>query len=358
LGLRLALVDASALPDDQLLGFVHAQARQLAFQQSQLWAAMAEVARRPPLSVTADDALTPERVFDLAAAEISAELLLSRSAAERELGYGVDLAGLPRVADALRAGELDRVKAVVLVDACRYLSDEHRTKVLDEILPTCSTTRVSAMKAQVQRLAIALDPDWAARRYRQAMRDQKVVHYIAEDGTVTIAAHGLPADQALAAMARLSHLAHATKRAGACATVDHLRGTLICGLIDSRFAGMNETQIIAELVAEFPKPTAEPTAEPTTEDQAAEPTDGPAEETVDEATTEEPPVDDDTHDADAWDDDELVDDELAEQAPRSAGISPRRTHRLGTIECVVRPIRTSIRAPIPHSDDDPDPPPF
>jgi len=255
--------DVSALPDEQLLGFVHAQYRQLAFQQERLWAALAEVARRPPLRITADASLSPERQFDLAAAEISAELRVSRFAAERELGYGLDLVSLPRVAAALRAGELDRSKAVVLVEACRDLTEAHRDTILDEILPTAAMRRVSELKARVQRLAIALDPSWAERRYRQAVSGQKVVHYLAEDGTVTVTASGLPAEQALAAMARLSRLAHAAKRAGARASVDRLRGTLICGLIDARFAGMTEPQIIAELVTEFPQPTADPTTDPT-----------------------------------------------------------------------------------------------
>ena len=126
LAVRLALVDAGALPDEQLMGFVHDQYRQLAYQQEQVWAALAEVARRPPLHVTAPDGLTAERQLDLAAAEISAELRLSQFAAERELSYGLDLQELPRVAAALRAGELDRVKAVVLLEALRDLAETHR----------------------------------------------------------------------------------------------------------------------------------------------------------------------------------------------------------------------------------------
>ena len=276
LGVRLALNELSALPDDQLLAHVHAQYRQLAFHQGQLWAALAEVHRRPPLNLTTEHGLTAERRFDLAAAEISAELRLSRFAAERELGYGLDLAEMPRIGAALRAGQLDRVKTVVLLEACRDLSDQHRDKILDDVLPTAERARVSALKARVQRLAIALDPGWAERRYQHAVREQKVVHYLAEDGTVTIAATGLPADQALAAMARLTRLARAAKRAGAAAGLERLKGTLICGLIDARFAGMNEPQIITELVAEFPKPTNPPT-DPTP--GPSDPTPGPTDPT-------------------------------------------------------------------------------
>jgi uncharacterized protein DUF222 len=195
LGVRLALVDAGALPDEQLMGFVHDPYRQLAYQQEQVWAALAEVGRRPPLHVTADGALTPERQLDLAAAEISAELRLSHFAAERELSYGLDLEELPRVAAALRAGDLDRVKAVVLLEALRDLAEAHRDKILDAVLPVAATVPVSDLKGRVQRLAMALDPAWAERRYRTALKHQKVVHYLAEDGTVTVtvAANGLPA---------------------------------------------------------------------------------------------------------------------------------------------------------------------
>src|SRR3954469_15614772 len=265
---RLAHVELGALPDEQLLDFVHAQSRQLAFQQEQFWASLAEVGRRAPVSFDPNDAWTPERRFDSAVAEIVAELRISRLTAEHELNYALDLQDQPRVAAALRAGQLDRVKAIILTQACADLSEPHRQTILDAVLPAAATMRVSALKAKVQRIAIALDPGWAERRYREAVKERRVVHYLAEDGTVTLAAGNQPAAEATAAKARLTPLAHAAQRAGADASADVLRSVLLLGLLDSRFTGLTEVEIIAALVAEFPKIDADPsddTVEPVAE---------------------------------------------------------------------------------------------
>src|SRR3954467_4251710 len=264
LSLRLSMVDVGALPDDRLLDFVHGQARQLAFQQHQLWEAIAEVAHRAPATLPDLEGWTPERVFDCAASQLTAELRISRTTAERELGYALGLEEMPQIAAALRAGELDRVKAVGLLGACRALSDEHRAKLLEQVLPDASSVRVSALKARVQRIAIALDPGWAERRYREAVREQIATHYLAEDGTVTVRAENQPPAQAMAALARLTRLAHAAKRAGAAASADVLRSVLCLGLAEGRFAGMTETQIIAHLVTDYPKTQPEPAGEPAT----------------------------------------------------------------------------------------------
>src|SRR3954468_10763748 len=175
---RLARVELGALPDEQLLDYLHGEVRQLANQQARVWAAMAEVGRRSPVSFDPDEGWTAERRFDSAVAEIVAELRLSRLTAEQELNYALHLQDQPPVAAALRAGELDRVKAIILTQACADLAEPHRQTILDAVLPAAATMRVSALKAKVQRIAIALDPGWAERRYREAIKERRVVHYL------------------------------------------------------------------------------------------------------------------------------------------------------------------------------------
>src|SRR3954469_25668080 len=58
---RLARVELGALPDEHLLDYLHAEVHQLSQQQGRVWAAMAEVARRAPLSFDHDETWTPER---------------------------------------------------------------------------------------------------------------------------------------------------------------------------------------------------------------------------------------------------------------------------------------------------------
>jgi len=228
---------------------------------------MAEVGRRAPLHLNHGKGWTPERVFDSAATEIAAELRVSKQHAANELDHAQNLEELPAVAAALRAGEVDRTRAVVLLQVCAFLSVEHRVKLIDELLPVAGTIPAGTLRARAQRMAIALDPEWAERRYVDAVRQRRVVFYIAEDGTVTMVAENQSAEDALAAKARLTALARAAKRAGARATLDQLRSELAMGLLGPRFAGMREPELIAALVARFPKPAADESdaasAEPT-----------------------------------------------------------------------------------------------
>ncbi|HVU90794.1 MAG TPA: hypothetical protein VHC23_01095 [Jatrophihabitans sp.] len=257
LGALLAAVRLADVPDEALLEVVHAQYRQLAYQQRQFWAALAELAHRVPMNLPDAEQWTPERVFDSAVSELTAELRLSRPSAERELDHALTLDAMPQVAAALAAGTLDRTRAVVLLDGCADLTEAHRAKLLATVLPDAATVTVATLKARVQRTAIALDPDWAERRYHQSLRQRRVVHYLDQDGTITLAGQNQPADQALAAKAHLTALAQAAQRAGATATLDVLRSVLFLGLLDARFTGRTHTQIIADLVAEFPPPAAQ-----------------------------------------------------------------------------------------------------
>src|SRR5436305_13802114 len=107
----LARVQLAATPDERLLEVLKAQWRQLAYQQAQVWAVMAELASRTPLlGLPQAGGWTPDQVFDSAVDEVRAELLLTRRAARREVEHAELVAGLPRVARAVATGEIDRVR--------------------------------------------------------------------------------------------------------------------------------------------------------------------------------------------------------------------------------------------------------
>jgi len=260
---RLASVELGSLPDEQLLDYAHAEVRQLAAQQARVWAAFAEIGRRAPLAFEHGQVWTPERRFDSAACELVAELRVSKPYATRELGYAQDLEAMPSVAAALRAGVIDRNRVLVLLDVCSDLSPAHRDAIVAEVLPTAGIVPPAKLRAQAQRLAIALDPEWAERRYRAAVKNKRVVRYVNDDGTVTIAAEDQDATEGLAAWARLTALAKAAQRAGARASLDELRSNVSMGLQGPRFTGLPESDIIDYLVAQYSKPrTPDPAARP------------------------------------------------------------------------------------------------
>jgi hypothetical protein len=253
----LPRIELRAVPDEQVGGVLAAEYRQLAHQQARAWQAMVEVLQRHRW-LEVELRLTPDRVFDSAASEIRAELGLTRRAAERELGYAETVASVPQVAQALSAGQLDRTRAIVLAEGCWDLTVEQQATVLKELLPCAGQRTASELADRLRKLAVALDPGWAERRYKQAVRERRVVCYLNQDGSATLSGQQLPADQAAGADARIQALAKAAKRAGAHATMDRLRSELFLGLMDGRFHGMTEQTIIAALRDQFPKAVAEP----------------------------------------------------------------------------------------------------
>lgn len=249
----LAPVELGAVPDEHLFELLGAQSRQLAYQQSQLWAVMAEIAHRDPTpNLPSAARWTADEIFDSAVDEVRAELRLTRRAARRELEHACGVAALPRVAQALAEGQIDRTRATVLADGCLDLSEPQAAALLDNVMPGAGTVTATRLAEKVRTIAVALDPGWAERRYRQAVRERKVIGYLNPDGSATVSGQYLPAEQAAAACARVDTLADAAKRAGAQAPIDHLRAELFLGLLDGRFHGMSESAIVAELQRQFP----------------------------------------------------------------------------------------------------------
>jgi hypothetical protein len=78
LAMRLASVDPTAVPDDQLLDLATAEWRQLAYQQARVWSVFAEMGvRAPSTTLPGNQWWTSERIFENAIDEVRAELLLT-----------------------------------------------------------------------------------------------------------------------------------------------------------------------------------------------------------------------------------------------------------------------------------------
>jgi hypothetical protein len=254
LAARLAPIDPHDLPDEQLPDLLEAQHRQLAHQQAQLWKTMAEMGQRDPMpNLPGRPRWTAAEIFDSAVDEVRAALVMTRRSAGTELAHACGVATLPRVMQALSDGLIDRVRAIKFAEGCWDLTDEQTEALLDDVLPNAAEVTATGLEARITRVAIALDPGWAERRYRQAVSDRRVICYLNKDGSAVVSAQNLPADDAAAACARVHALADAARRAGAAAPIDHLRADLFLGLLSGRFDGMTEPGIVAELVRLFPK---------------------------------------------------------------------------------------------------------
>jgi Domain of unknown function (DUF222) len=248
LGALLAGIDIHALTGSDAVEVLRARARQLSYEQARLLATMVEVGLCDPDADPGEVARLSEAP-PYAADEIRAALAWTRRAADRELDFAETLVlRMPAVFTALEVGRICRSKAWVFADLCADLTPEQTQVVCARLLPRAGGLTTGELAARIKKLAIALDPEWAARRYATAVRERTVIGYLNEDGTATVTGSGLPADQAATVCAHVEELARAAKRAGHPGRIGPLRADIYLGLLDGRWQHLTRDQIITDLL--------------------------------------------------------------------------------------------------------------
>ncbi|MGQ0842706.1 MAG: DUF222 domain-containing protein, partial [Sporichthyaceae bacterium] len=215
-----------------------------------------EVAVRRPGSAHTVERL--ELPHEHAVDEVRAGLGLSATAAGRLLNSAWDaMRRLPELHAAMKAGGLDEERAAAFVDWTAELSDGHAHAVVAELLPRAvldaeEQLPIHLLIKEIGTIAMALDPTWAERRFKEAVRRRRVVGRANPDGTANVAGENLEPHQAAAVCGRLNELARAAKRDGDPRPIDHLRADLFCGLLDGTYEGLSDTEIFAALAATRP----------------------------------------------------------------------------------------------------------
>ncbi|MDQ2791549.1 MAG: hypothetical protein DLM60_01000 [Pseudonocardiales bacterium] len=268
----LAGLDLRALAGSDLVEMLQARARQLAHEQAQLLAVMAEIGWCDP-NAEPDEAARlaqlPREDEPLVSAsdEIRAALAWTRNAAYREYHFAQSLLGrLPAVFTALDTGQICRSKAWLFTELCAELTEAQAQTVAERLLPHAGRLTTGELAARIKKLAMALDPEWAARRYAAAVRDRDVIGYLDEDGTATVTGRRLPAEQAAAACARIEDLAKAAKRAGHPGRIGPLRADIYIGLLDGRWTRHSRDEIITDLLTQATPPDQPTPGQPTPDD--------------------------------------------------------------------------------------------
>src|SRR6266545_1546124 len=230
----LAGIELSRLSGLDCVEILRARLRQVSHEQAQLMAAMVEVAL---CGVGPDDQLPRVGEPDeFAADEIRDALSWTRSAASNQLSLAWDLLDrLPQVFAALEAGSIDVPKARVFSEWTSDLTDEQAHKVCDRLLPEAPGLTTGQLVDRIKRMAIAVDPEWARRKYEAAVRDRKVVGYRNEDGTANLCGYQLPADRVASASAHIDDLARKAKQSGDGRPIDHIRSDLYLAMLDGSF---------------------------------------------------------------------------------------------------------------------------
>jgi hypothetical protein len=170
--------------------------------------------------------------------------------AEHDLAESV-VHGMPLLFEAWLAGAVDRPRVRIFDQYLTGLPPDQVNRICQVAVPRAPSLTTGQLAHLLRRMVIAVDPDAAARWYRKGVRERNVTAYPAPDGTITISANGLPADQAEAACERIQQLAAAAKRAGHPGLIGQVRCDLFLGLLDGRFHGMTTKQVIATLIRDY-----------------------------------------------------------------------------------------------------------
>ncbi|MCW2934507.1 MAG: hypothetical protein JWM19_5469 [Actinomycetia bacterium] len=168
--------------------------------------------------------------------EVAAALGISLVAAGKlvNLTWTLDTR-LPGIGKALEGNQLDPSGARMIADETSVLEGEALFARAEELilagLAGCATW--TALQRLAQRAVITADPDGARKRREQAEREHARLRFWRENcGTFAMQASGLPADEALAANARIEGRARAYKAARIARPMDILRVMAYLDLIN------------------------------------------------------------------------------------------------------------------------------
>jgi len=258
----LAGLDLAQVANDDVVTVLRAQHRQVAHEQARLLAAVVEVARSTPFSDPEDPHVRAlfgvqraQAVQEWASGEIAAALTLTSAAADGELAFADTVVNrLPLVYAALTAGAIDRPKAWVFAEQLDGdLTRDQVAAICAALVPVAPRLTTGQLRARLMRMIHDIDPEHARRRYRRAVRERAVVGHLSHDGTVTVTATGLPADEAAVACERLDLLAGTVQRAGHPGRLAQIQADLFLGMLDGTFHHLTEAQIVAALLVR-PRP--------------------------------------------------------------------------------------------------------
>lgn len=251
-------VDVETLSPPDRVRLLRATRRLVSHLQAAEYRAMASVADAYREHL---DDVDEELAWDATAAEIAAALSLTRRAASRELGLAETLrARLPRVWDALAAGDIDRQRAWVISQEVMHLPEDTARTVVDQIIEHASGSTTGQLAHRIRRLAIAVDPAEASERYEQALDERRVVTEATVDGTAHLLVVDGPPDRVQAASDRIDRIARSLSRRGDDRTMDQRRADVALDLLcegeialtrsaGGRGGGRNELRVDLETLA-------------------------------------------------------------------------------------------------------------
>jgi hypothetical protein len=221
----------ASVSDDEVAGLM------IAWRRIASWAAAGELAaiaeldrRRSAQAAAATDEYPAKHVAD----EVAMVLTLTPRAADKLTDFALSLAKLPKTRAALRAGDIDVPKTLVIIDELAGLDGPHAARVEASVIGNAPRQTTGELRRATRRAVIAADPDAARTRKEKAARDARVECWQEQAGTTALAGRDLPPVEALAADQRISDYARWLKNAGADGTLDALRAQVYLALLNGQ----------------------------------------------------------------------------------------------------------------------------
>jgi hypothetical protein len=180
----LASIDRTRLTGHHLVVLLEAWSRQVAHDQAQLHAVIAEVAH----ATEPDTTDRSQVVVDYASDEIRAALRFTRRAADTTLNLALGLQRLPKVWEQLHAGPIDLPRARVLCEETIHLDDDQAREATDVVLSSAGRLTTGQLAARLRKVTLGLHPDDATRRYQTALEQRHLVLHQGADGTAELVA--------------------------------------------------------------------------------------------------------------------------------------------------------------------------
>jgi hypothetical protein len=241
-------IDVAQVSGFDAVEVVKAAYRQLCHERARFLQVVLEVGLREPLSggsvrrLEVPDEFGPD--------EVRAALVWSRRRSDAAFERAWDVhRRLPMLGKEMLAGHLDEPRAVAFIRWTAGLTSDQAARVCELLLPQAPGWTVGELVEQIQRLVLAIDPQWAEKRYREAVRRRRVIGVRQDDGTATVSGLDLPVDRAAAGCERIDELARGCKRAGDGRSIDHIRVDLFLGSLDGSFEGLTDEQVVAYVLA-------------------------------------------------------------------------------------------------------------
>jgi hypothetical protein len=208
------------------------------FDRTASWAAarqarlLSELARRRPAdAVPNEDRASAGSRF--VPDEVAVALKLARGVAAGRVGTACRmLAVLPEVHALWESGRIDTAKARAIDEATAVLSDERAMKAAARVLPRAPEQSLAQLRAALARAILAVDPDGAAERHREARKDRRVHVQPEAEGMASLWAL-LTVSDAAGAYTWLTRLARGLGKDDP-RTMDARRADLLAALLNGR----------------------------------------------------------------------------------------------------------------------------